>query len=71
MASLTLNGDVRKVLVHIQEGRARDMALEVELAASLRVALLPPAVDELVAHRAIVTTAATGGVYGETPRRLT
>ena len=45
----------REVLVHVEERGARDVALEVELAPPPRAPELPPAIDELVAHPAIVT----------------
>jgi hypothetical protein len=71
MPALALHGQVGEVRVHVEKRCAGNVTLEVELAASVQVPELPAAVDELVAHGPIVTTAASGGVYGETPRRLT
>jgi hypothetical protein len=45
-----LPGRSREVLVDVEERRAGDVPLEVELTSALRVAELPPAVDELVAR---------------------
>jgi hypothetical protein len=70
MPALALDGQVGKILVHVQERGARNVAAEIELAALIRLAELPAAVDELVAHGAIVTVEGLGGVYGETSRRL-
>jgi hypothetical protein len=52
----------REVLVHVEERGARDVTIEIELAAATRVAELPATVDELVEHAAIVTPRALGGV---------
>ena len=53
-----------QVLVHVQEGGARNVAAEVELEAGTTdgTSELPPAVDELVAHGPIVTPRRPGGV---------
>jgi hypothetical protein len=40
----------RKIAVDIEEARARDVALEIQLVATLGISELPPAVDELVAQ---------------------
>jgi hypothetical protein len=57
MASLPLDGEVREILVDVEERGAGDVAREVELAAAAGVAELVAAVDELVPHPAIVTAA--------------
>jgi hypothetical protein len=40
----------RKIGVHIEEARTRDVAIEVQLPATLRLPELPATVDELVAQ---------------------
>jgi len=52
----------RKIRVDVEEGGAGDVALGVELTSSGGIPQLPAAVDELVAHSAIVTRTAPGGV---------
>jgi hypothetical protein len=52
----------REILVHVQERGAGNVPDEVELPAPSRVSELPAAVDELVAHDAIVTPRTRGGV---------
>src|SRR5881396_3321624 len=42
----------REIGVHIKEARARDVSLEVQLSAALRLPELPATVDELVLHPA-------------------
>ena len=50
MPSLAGDGQVREILVDVEERRARDVAREIELPSALRRVQLPPAVDELVPH---------------------
>jgi hypothetical protein len=66
MPSLTLDGQVREVLVDVEKRRSRDVAFEIELAATSGVPELPAAVDELVGEgngypRVAATTSETAG----------
>jgi hypothetical protein len=45
-----LSGRPGQIGIDVEEARARDVPLEVELAAALGVAELPAAIDELVAQ---------------------
>jgi hypothetical protein len=49
-----LAGRCREVLLDVEERGAGNVAGEIELAPPLRVAELPPTVDELVAHAPVV-----------------
>jgi hypothetical protein len=51
MASLALGGEIREILVDVQERGAGNVALAIELATAIRVLELPAAIDELVARR--------------------
>ena len=55
MPALTLDRQVREVLVDVQKGRTGDVPGEVELTPAGGVSKLESAVHELVAHAAIVT----------------
>jgi hypothetical protein len=59
MPALTLDGQVREVLVDVQKGRTGDVPGEVELPPTAGLSELEPAVHELVAHAAIVTCGRT------------
>src|SRR6478736_320655 len=52
----------REVVVHVEERRPRNVALEVELTSAGRRSELPSAIDELVAHTRSVTRTRLGGV---------
>lgn len=52
MPALSLDGEVGQIVVDVEKRGARDVALEVELAASAGTAELPATVDELVAQSA-------------------
>ena len=69
MTARSLDGQVGKVFVHVEKRGARNVPREIELTPSGRVTELPAAIDELVAHRAIVTRQPSGGVQRETARR--
>ena len=62
MTARSLEGQVGKVFVHVEERGAGNVPREIELTPAGRVAELPAAIDELVAHRAIVTWQPSGGV---------
>jgi hypothetical protein len=51
-ASIGASGRRRKLVLDVQEGRARDMPGQIELTPDLRMAELPPAIDELRPHGA-------------------
>jgi hypothetical protein len=59
----------REVVVHVEERRARDVPLEIELASAAPVTQVPPAIDELVAHRCSVTRTSFCGVLDRTFER--
>ena len=60
MPPLSGHGQVREVLLDVEERRARDVTRPVELAPTARIAHLPAAVDEPVAHATIVSLRVTG-----------
>jgi hypothetical protein len=64
MTPLALNREVREILVDVEERGARDVCFQVELPTPAGSPKLPPAVDELVRHRVIVTNGTLCGVYG-------
>src|SRR4051812_37416470 len=54
MAPRTGNGEIREVLVDVEERGARDVAGEVQLAPTARISELPATIDELIAHRSSI-----------------
>ena len=65
MPARVLNRQIRKVLIHVEERRALDVAGEVQLASARRAPELPATVDELDAQRAVSVSRVIGGrVHG-------